>query len=72
MQVQAVTAELAIGELEFIGQVKQVIDVPAAVAVEYVPAAQCPVHADVGRPAVLPSCPDAQFMQVAEDRKSVV
>lgn len=40
LQVQAVTAELAIGELEFIGQVSQVIDVTAAVTAEYFPAAQ--------------------------------
>ncbi len=40
LQVQAVTAELVIGELEFIGQVSQAIDVSAAVAVEYFPAAQ--------------------------------
>jgi len=40
LQVHAVTAELVMGELEFVGQVSQVIDVTAAFAVEYFPAAQ--------------------------------
>ena len=44
LQVQAASAELAVGELELVGHVTQVAAVVAPVVVEYMPAAQS-VHA---------------------------
>lgn len=62
LQVQAVSAELAIGELELVGHAPQVAAAVAPVAAEYVPAAQS-VH--VALPVTVLYLPARQAVHVS-------